>query len=188
MHIPPRFNMKTLFLLLLAYSCTLLHAELTDADALKFLQKETPKIYEQVAPLEKSDAEDFRSAMDDAKKAATDHAALIASGDTSTAAAYLKMYELDFQAIALADEIVLTSDEATKQSLTDKLKVVIAASLEQWAIVEQARIRRLEADLAKLKAEFNEAIQNKSKVIDKDTASLIEECRDYQKTKTKKKM
>jgi hypothetical protein len=179
--------MKLFFLLLLTLHAAFLHAELTDAETLTFLQKQTPELYQKVAPLEKSDPEDFRSAMDDAKKAATDHAALIAAGDTTTAAAYLKMYALDFQAITLADKIVLATDEAEKEKLTVKLKSIIAASVEQWTIVEQARIRRLEAELAKLKSEFEAAITDKSKVIEKDTASLIEECRDYQKQKLSKK-
>lgn len=184
---PQLFNMKTIFLFLLAFLPAFLHAELTDAETLAFLQKQTPEIYQQVAPLAKSDAADFRSAMDDARKAATDHAALIAHGDSSTAAAYLKMYEMDFQAITLADEIVSITDAAEKEKLTAKLKTLIAASLDQWTIVEQARIRRIEAELAKLKTEFQEATRDKTNVIDKDTAALIEECRNYQKQKQAKK-
>ena len=42
------------------------------------------------------------------------------------------------------------TDEVEIQRLTATLKDRVAASLEQWAIVEQARIRRMEEELAEL--------------------------------------
>lgn len=155
----------------------------TDAAALAFLATHAPQIHAQVAPLEKSAPEDFRSAIDDAKEAAAEHAKLTTSGDTATAAAYLKMYAIDFDAIGVADEIVLTTDEAEKAKLTAKLRTLIAASFEQWTIVEQARVRRVEAELARLKAELQQAVSDKEKVIDKDTAALIGESRAFHQSK-----
>jgi hypothetical protein len=175
--------MKFLLCLIFTFCVTPLRADITDAEALLFLKKNAPEIHLKIAPLEKSDPQDFRSSLDEAKTAATDHAKLIAAGDTAAASAYLKMYAIDFTAISIADEIVQATDEAAKQRLTEKLKERIAASLEQWAIVEQARIRRMEAELAKLKADLQQALTDKAKVIDKDTAALIEECRAYQKQK-----
>lgn len=78
---------------------------------------------------------------------------------------------------------MLAADEAEKAKLTAKLRSLIAASFEQWAIVEQARVRRVETELAKLKAELQQARADKDKVIEKDAAALIEECRAYQKKK-----
>ncbi len=175
--------MKFLLCLIFTLCATLLHAELTDADALRFLEKNAPEVHQQVAPWEKSDPQDFRNAIDEAKTAATAHAKLIAASDFAAAEAYLKAYLIDFAAISIADEIVLATDEAEKQRLTAKLKERIAASLEQWANVENARIRRLESELAKLKAELQQALFDKASVIDKDTNALIAECRAYQQAK-----
>jgi hypothetical protein len=172
-----------LILLILALVPALLRAQVTDADALAFLQKHAPEIHRQVAPLAKSDPQDFRSALDDAKAAAAEHAKFVAAGDTAAAAASLKMYALDFDAIGLADDIVQSKDDAETKQLTAKLREVIAASYEQWAIVEQARIRRMEAELAKLKTELQAALADKNGVVEKDTAALIEECREYQRKK-----
>ena len=55
--------------------------------------------------------------------------------------------------------------------------------MSNGAIVEQARVRRVEAELAKLKTELQQALADKDKVIEKDTAALIEQCREYQKKK-----
>ena len=177
--------MKTLIhcLALLIICGPLCAADMTDADALAFLKTHAPEIHAQVAPLEMSAPQDFRSAIDDAKEAAAEHAKLTTSGDTATSTAYLKMYAIDFDAIGIADDIVLATDEAEKAKLTAKLRTLITASIEQWAIVEQARVRRVEAELAKLKTELQQALADKGKVIEKDTATLIEECREYQAKK-----
>jgi hypothetical protein len=178
--------MKTLFLILLTTfivcpaSCL---AGLTDAEALAFLNKEVPSVFSQIAPLEQRDPQDFRSALDEAKEAAEKHAKLIANGETAAAAAAVKMYALDFAAISLADAFLLSTDETEKASLTVKLKARIAESFDQWLIVEQSRLRRLEAELAKLRSEISKAASDKTNVIEKDAASLIEECRQYQMKK-----
>ena len=180
--------MKTLFYyfaVLLACG-PLRAADMPDAEALAFLKANAPQIHTQIAPLEKADPQDFRSAIDEAKEAAAEHGKFTASGDTAAAAAYLKMYAIDFEAIGVADDIVLATDEAEKARLTAKLRTLIAASFEQWAIVEQARVRRVEAELTKLKAELQQALADKDKVIEKDTAALIEECRAFQKSKRTK--
>jgi hypothetical protein len=101
-----------LILLILALAPALLRAQVTDADALAFLQKHAPEIHRQVAPLEKSDPQDFRSALDDAKQAAAKHAKFVAAGDSAAAAAGLKMYSLDFAAISIANDIVQSKDKA----------------------------------------------------------------------------
>ena len=171
-------------LIALLFACGPLRAaDMPDAEALAILKTNAPQIHAQVAPLEKNDPQDFRSALDEAKEAAAEHAKLTASGDTAAAAAYLKMYAIDFEAISVADDIVLATDEAEKAKLTAKLRTLITASIEQWAIVEQARVRRVEAELAKLKTELQQALADKGKVIEKDTATLIEECREYQAKK-----
>lgn len=180
--------MKTLIhCLALMFVCGPLRAaDMPDAEALAFLKTHAPQIHAQVAPLEMSAPQDFRSAIDDAKKAAAEYEKLTTSGDTATAAAHLKMYLMDFEAIGIADDIVLTADATEKTKLTAKLRTLIAASFEQWAIVEQARVRRVEAELTKLKAELQQTLADKDKVIEKDTAALIEECRAFQKSKLNK--
>ncbi len=178
--------MKILLLFFLALCPSLLHAEMSDAEALAFLKKDAPEVYQKVAPREKADPHDFRSAIDEAKAAATEQAKLLAAGDTTAAAAHLKMYVLDFKAITLADQIALNQNATETETLKQQLATLIAASLEQWAIVEQSRIRRLEAELNQLRTELKDTLSDKAKTIEKDTAALIEECRQYQKEKAAK--
>ncbi len=179
--------MKSLLLPIIAL-LTALHpafAGATDAETLTFLETNAPEIHAKVAPLETSDPQDFRSAIDDAKVAAAEHTLLIAAGDPSTAAAYLKMYALDFAAISTADQFLRATDPTEKDRLTTKLNELISASYDQWTIVEQARVRRMEAELTKLKAELAKALADKPGVVKKDTAALIEESREYIKSKSK---
>ena len=99
--------MKTLLPLIAAFALLLpAAAQSTDAAALAFLKTHAPKIHSRISALKDSEPADYRSALDDAQKAAADHAKLTAAGDTKAAAASLKMYELDYQAIAIADKIV----------------------------------------------------------------------------------
>ena len=177
--------MKLLATILLFLLPALAFADVSEAEAIAFLKKHAPAIHAQVAPLKTSDPADYRSALDDAKKAAADFAKLEATGDQTAMAAYLKMYATDYEAIDVSDEILATADAKEKERLTGKLRGLIGASFEQWAIVEQARIRRTEQDLAKLKADLQEAIANREKVVERDTAKLIEESRAFQKTKSK---
>ena len=181
--------MKPLFQLIAALSLLLLPAaaQSTDAEALAFLKKHAPKIHAEISALEKSGPADYRSALDDARKAAADYAKLETAGDAKAAAAYLKMYAIDFEAIGIADEIVARKDAAESERMTKKLRGVIDASFEQWAIVEQARIQRLDKELAALKGDYQQAVADRAKVIERDTAKLIEESRAFQKAKTKQK-
>jgi hypothetical protein len=93
------------------------------------------------------------------------------------------MYRIDFAAISLSDQILRTSDADEKQKLTVRLRQLIAESFDQWIIVEQARIRRLEKELAGLKVDFQTALTDREKVIERDTLKLIEESRAYQAEK-----
>ena len=45
----------------------------------------------------------------------------------------------------------------------------------------------MEQELAKLKTDLQDAITNREKVVERDTAKLIEESRAFQKTKMKNK-
>jgi hypothetical protein len=162
-------------------------AQSTDAEALAFLKTHAPKIFAEISALKDVEPADYRSALDDARKAAADCTKFTAAGDTNAAAAGVKMYEIDFAAIGVADEIVASKDDAEKQRLTDKLHGLIDASFEQWVIVEQARIRRLDKELAALKSEVTNAITNRAKVVAADTAQLIEESRTFRKNKNKPK-
>ena len=158
-------------------------ADVSEAEAIAFLKKHAPAIHAKVAPLKTSDPADYRSALDDAKKTAADFAKLEATGDQTATAACLKMYAIDYDAIDVSDAILATADAKEKERLTGKLRGLIDASFEQWAIVEQARIRRVEQELAKLKADLQAAITNREQVVERDTAKLIEESRAFQKTK-----
>lgn len=169
-------------LLFLSLSLTLLRAELTDTQVLAFLQKNTPEIYAELSALKKSDPEDYRDAMQEATAAATEHARLVKIGDNS-AKAFLQMYALDYQAINEADKIVMSKDLAEKERAQEKLKTLIAESLEQWLIVEQARILRMENELTKIKNEMATVLADKNKVIAHDVEALMKECQLYQKNK-----
>lgn len=181
--------MKRLFHLLATLALLLLPAaaQSTDADTVAFLKTHAPEIHAEISALKNSEPADYRSALDDARKAAAEHAKLIAAGDTKAAAACVKMYAIDFEAIGIADEIIASKDEAEKARLTTKLRGLIDASFEQWAIVEQARIQRLDKELAALKGDYQQAVADRAKVIERDTAKLIEESRAFQKAKTKQK-
>jgi hypothetical protein len=180
--------MKTLLPLIAALSLLLPAAgQSTDSEALAFLKTHAPKIHAEISALKDSEPSDYRSALDDAQEAAADHAKLAAAGDTKAAVACLKMYEIDYEAIAIADKIVATKAPIESEQLTKQLRGLIDASFAQWAIVEQARVERLEKQLAALKTELTDALANRAKVVEGDTAKLIEECRTFQNTKTKQK-
>jgi hypothetical protein len=181
--------MKTILCLFTLLVLTLLPAPAqgTDAEALAFLKTHTPKIFAALAALKDAEPDDYRSALDDARKAAADHAKFSAAGDTNAAAAAVKMYEIDFAAIGVADGIVASKNDTEKQRLTNKLRGLIDASFEQWIIVEQARIQRLDQELAALKSEVANAITNRAKVVSADTAQLIEESRTFRKNQRKQK-
>ncbi len=180
--------MKTIRHLLAALALLLLPAaaQSTDAEAFAFLQKHAPKIHAELAALKAAAPADYRDALDDARKAAADYAKLEAAHDPAAAAAFLKMYAIDFEAISVADDIVASKGATETERLTKQLRGLIEASFEQWAIVEQARIARLEKELAALKTEHTAAVANRAKVVDGDTAKLIEESRAFQKTKLNK--
>ena len=174
--------MKIILLLVLS---TLPLLAQTEADALAFLQKHQPTIHAKVAGLKSTDASDYDSAISEAKQAVQSYARITSAGDTVAAAAYLKMYALDFEAISLSDAYLATKDESDRNSLKAKLQQVITASFDQWTIVERARVRRLEAELAKAKAELEAAVADRDLVILSDTDSIIEESRAYQAAKKK---
>ena len=176
--------MKPLLTLLIASFAISLFAESDDA-ALAFLKQHAGDIYTKITSLRDRDPDDYRDAMDDAQKAAADYAKIEATGDTAVAVAYVKMYHLDFQAITLSDQIIATTDKVEQQRLTQQLRELISQSFEQWIIVEQARVKRLEGELADVKAKLDHTLHDRAKAVDEDTAKLIEETRAYQ---AKKKM
>lgn len=161
------------------------NAQATDAEALAFLKKHAPPIHAEAVALKTTDPLDYSSVMEDARKAAADYAKLEAAGDTAAAAAYLKMYTTDFAATSVADELVLVKDDAEKDRLTKKLRQLIADSFDQWATVEEARVRRLEKEIAALKTDLQAALKHRERIITSDTAKLIEECKAHQAKKTK---
>ena len=164
--------MKVLFALLLILPAQLF-AKDSDADTLTFLKTHCPEIHAEIVLLAEADPDDYRSAMDDATGATATYAAFVAAEDTPTARASLKMYEIDFEAIGIADELTLTTDKAKKESLTKQLRLLIDASFSQWAIVEQARLRRLENEISELKAELEKTISDRKNVIESDLQVLI---------------
>ena len=89
------------------------------------------------------------------------------------------------RAISVSDKLVLATDEPEKAQLRAELQKLIAQSFDQWIIVEQARIQRMEKELAALKADFQKAQHEREKVIESDTDKLIEESRAYQQQKAK---
>ena len=112
LHLP-----AVLALLLLSAAAQSIHA-----DALTFLKKHAPEIHAEISALKNGEPADYRSALDDARKAAAEHAKLIATGDTKAAAACVKMYAIDFEAVGISDEIVASKDDAEKARLTTKLR------------------------------------------------------------------
>ncbi len=154
-------------------------------DALAFVQQHAPEVHSRLLQLQTTDDMDYRSALDEASQAAADHAKILATGDTAAAAAFVKMYVIDFRAISVSDKLVSATDEAEKAQLRIDLQKLIAQSFDQWIIVEQARIQRMERELAALKADFLKAQHEREKVIESDTDKLIEESRAYQQQKAK---
>ena len=167
--------MKIILLILLALPLSLF-AQNSDDEALTFLKKNCPKIHTEITSL-KGDV--YVRAIAGAQAAAADFARLKEAGDSSVADAYLKMYEIDFEAIGVADEIAASTDEKETERLQEKLGKLIAASFDKWAVVEQARIARMERDLDKLKTELRTAVRERDKVIAGDTAQIIEAARKY---------
>lgn len=177
--------MKLLLLLLFTLPFQLI-AQSSDSEALTFLKTNRPEIHAAIIELKVTDPTDYRNALDHACIATADHARIVATGDTSAAAAYLKMYQIDFDAIGVADELAQTTDEAKKETLTQELRVLIDASFSQWALVEQARIKRLEKELAMLKVDLQKKISDRKNVVESDAQLLIREAKeDSQKTSAK---
>ncbi|MEM8956073.1 MAG: hypothetical protein AAGD22_18105 [Verrucomicrobiota bacterium] len=149
---------------------------------MSFLEKEAPELLEDFRWLKKNDPSGYRSSLEDATVAAHEYSHLLKIGEKKTASAYLKMYKIDFEAIGIADEIVTSTDEGERKQLKSSLRKLVAASYEQWVIVERARITRLEQEVARLRKDFESTIQDKAAVIDADVQSLIQESRDFRKS------
>jgi hypothetical protein len=167
--------MKIILLILFALPLSL-SAQNSDDEALTFLKNNCPEIHAKITSLK---GDDYATAIADARVAAVDFVRLKEAGDNAVANAYLKMYEIDFEAIGVADEIAASKDEKETERLKEKLSKLIAASFDKWAVVEQARVARLEKELGKLKLELQTAVREREKVIAADTAQLIEEARKY---------
>lgn len=160
-----------------------LGAAASDDDTLRFLEKNAPEIHRDILALKSTQPEDYRSSLDEAAQAASEHAKLVADHETAAAAACIKMYIIDFAAIGLGDDIAASTDKAELSQLTIKLRQLIAASFVHWEEVEAARLRRLEKNLAAIKNDYQEAVKNRDKVIDSDTAELIKECQERKNRK-----
>ena len=159
----------------------------SETEALSFLQKHHPAIHAKLQSLKSTDRADYDNAIAEAEKAATDFARIEQAGDQTAAAAFLKMYALDFEAVSLSDQFLSASDDSQRQALKEKLRGVVAASFDHWEIVERARIKRLEAELTRVKAELETAVKNRDTVIKDDTDALIEESRAYRASKPQAK-
>ena len=175
--------MKHLFSILLLALTSLLVLAQSEADALAFVKQHHPAIHEKIVALKAADPADYESALDDAKKATADFARIQTAGDAVAAAAFLKMYALDFEAITLSDQYLSATTDAERAKLKAQLRAKIAESLDQWIIVERSRVKRLESELSKAKAAVEDAATNRDKVIADDTEALIEESRSYRSTK-----
>ena len=155
-----------------------------EAETLAFLKKHDAEIHAFLLDLRQNDRADYRSALADAKIAAREHRNLI-EFDAAGAAAYLEMYRIDFEAIGVADQIVLTDDEDRRQELRGELRKLIALSFDQWVIFERAKLRKLAADVESMQQSLAADIKNKSAVVDHDIDALIAESRKYQKEKSR---
>ncbi len=155
----------------------------SEAEALAFVKQHHPAIHQKILTLKTTAPEDYQNALDDAIKATTDHQKILASGDAAAATAFLKMYDIDFAAIALSDQYLAAQTDPERTALKQQLQTKIAESFDQWLIVERSRVQRLEAELAKAKASVEEAARHREKVIAEDTEALLEESRTYQKSK-----
>lgn len=175
--------MKTLIITLLCLlSCATLHAQ-SEAEALDFVKAHHPAIHDKIVALKTTAPDDYQSALDDAEKAAADYARIEASGDKPAMEAFIKMYAIDFAAVTLSDKYLRATNDKDRADLKAQLRVKIAESFDCWVIVERARVKRLEAELAKAKVAIENAVTNREKVITDDTEALINESADYQKTK-----
>lgn len=151
--------------------------------ALAFLKRHAPEIHREVVSLRESDPKGYRDSVEEAAEAAREHAWLLKWGEKATAAAFLKMYKIDFDAIVVADEIVASDDDKEKKRLKEELRKLVDASFEQWALVEKARVERLEREVAALRRDFEEAMANREDVVAHDCEALLEETRAFRKSK-----
>ena len=165
--------------LLIFFMLTLPLLAQSEGESLSFLQKHHPAIHAKLQALKTTNRADYDSAIAEAEKAATDYARIEQAGDQPAATAFLKMYALDFEAVSLYDQFLTATDEIQRKEFKAKLRDVIAASFDQWQIVERARIKRLESELARVKAELETAVENRDTVITDDTEAVIEESRAY---------
>ncbi len=149
--------------------------------AMAFLEKHAPEVRREIAALRDADAEGYRISVAEAAAAAREHGRLLELGDRPAAAAYLKMYQIDFDAVAVADEIVASEDEREIERLEEELRELVDASFEQWAIVERARVERLEREVAALRGDFEEAMANRKDVVRRDCQALLDETRAFRK-------
>ncbi|MEM7144661.1 MAG: hypothetical protein AAF591_05970 [Verrucomicrobiota bacterium] len=149
--------------------------------AFAFLKKNAPGVLSEILLLENEDPEGYRVSVEEAAEAAREHGRLVELGERAAAAAYLRMYRIDFDAVAVADEIVMSGDNAERERMKEELRRLVDASFEQWLIVEKARVERLEREVAALREDFEAVKANRAEVVAEDCEALLEETRAFRR-------
>ena len=153
-----------------------------EAEFLGFLKMHVPEVHEVVIELRKSDPVDYQEALREAE-AAQANFERVRKYSAEGAAAFLEMFRLDFFAVGIADEIVLSDDPDEKTRLKTELTKMIGESFDQWEIYERARIEQLERALKQTREQFEEEAESKAEIVEQDVEQLLKESRQYQREK-----
>ncbi len=153
-------------------------------NAVLFLEKNASEILSELKKLKITDKESYKGALSDAIVAQKEFTKVMGY-DPVAAKSYLQMYRNDFEAIGYADEIALSKDPQEIAQLRIELKKLIGQSFEHWVIYERARLKHLQAELTKLKKNFEEDSKQKEAVIKHDMESLIKESKAFWKNSLK---
>ncbi|MFT5470149.1 MAG: hypothetical protein ACI8UO_005273 [Verrucomicrobiales bacterium] len=158
--------------------------EADESELLSFLRTNTKEVYDSVVMLRETDPADYQEALIEAAEAMASYEN-VRQHSKKGAAAYLKMFEIDYFAIGVADELVLSKDEKEQAELKAELTGMIERSFDQWVIYERARIEQLERAIKAAREKFDEEAATKESVVKQDMEQLLESTRAYQREKNR---
>lgn len=153
-----------------------------EAELLAFLEQHLPEVHEVVIELRETDPYDFKEALREAEDAKASFER-VRKYSAVGAAAFLEMFRIDFFAVGIADEIVLSDDPDEKARLKTQLTKMIDDSFDHWVVYERARIEQLERVLKQTRERFEEEAGSKAEIIEQDVEQLLRESRQYQRDK-----
>lgn len=149
-----------------------------ERDLLQFLKKNAPAVHESVLKLRDSAPADYQEALKESEEARMNYER-VRRFSQEGAAACLEMFRIDYFAIGVADEIVLSKDPAERARLKADLTRMIEDSFDQWVIYERARIEQLERAIQQSRKKFEEEAGAKADVVAHDVEQLLEASREH---------